>query len=127
MGYYSDVAIGMEKCETVKFLSVMSNKWKDGFLFDCYELRQFEKYDVLYWREVKWYDDDPEVQDVEEYLYELQGQEKPVAFLRLGQDLEDIEERASDDGWDIFNTCFWLNRSIGFAESVSLTAASTEI
>lgn len=122
MGYYSDVAIGMKKEDGVRFLSEFAMSVKDSFLSNNgFTMRQYPEHLVFSWDDVKWYREDKGVQWVENFVNELNYSEKPVAFVRRGEFVEDCEEWSQND--DDFNllSLFYLNRSIEFAPAIGET------
>ena len=68
MGYYSDVAIAVQKKDYIK-------------------LRQ-EKYVVLKWQSIKWYNDFEEISLIEKFLKKIPHHD----FIRIGEEMDDIEE-----------------------------------
>lgn len=45
----------------------------------------------LRWDWLKWYSEFSEVQAIEEFLVKLSDEDKPYKFIRIGEDIEDIE------------------------------------
>ena len=116
MGYYNDVAIGMSKTDGVKFLSDYAMEVSNsGLLQKRFELMQYPECLVFFWKDVKWSVYDEEACWVQSFLNKLNDEGKPVAFIRVGEDMTDNEEWFCNDDDEILCNCFNLNRSISFA------------
>ena len=74
---------------------------------------------VFYWKNVLWYDDDEEVQWIENCVRKLYDEEKPMAFIRVGQDLSDNGAWFYNDDAGILWSRMWLSREISFAPNVA--------
>lgn len=114
MGYYSNVAIGMSNEDAELFMEKF--KARDEFYLPLpYEVYRGGTARVYYWEDVKWYSGEEDVALVEAFLEELREDGKPVAFARVGEDIEDAEYWYSDtDENDIYNNLFWIQHSISF-------------
>ena len=98
MGYYSDVAIGMSKEDGVRFLAEQTKGMRDEpWLIEAMKTYNYEDCFVAAWFSVKWYDNSPAVQWVNQFLQDLEDEEKPVAYVRVGEALDDNEEWFSYD------------------------------
>ena len=69
---------------------------------------------LMEWRDVKWPDDAKDVRWIQNFLNTLNDEGKPVAFIRIGEDLTDNEEWFCNDDDEILWNCFSLHRSISF-------------
>ena len=116
MGYYSSVAIGMKKEDGVRFLSDFAQGVRrTPLLENGFTMQQYPEYLVFAWNDVKWYSSAEDVQWVENYLKELCDAEKPVAFARVGEAIEDCEEwSCNDDDFDLLHNLFQISRTIRF-------------
>ena len=120
MGYYNDVAIGMSKNDGVKFLNDYAMEVSDSSLLQKgFELMQYPDSLVFFWRDVKWPDDDKDVRWIQNFLNALNDEGKPVAFIRIGEDLTDNEEWFCNDDDEILWNCFSLHRSISFSPTAA--------
>ena len=120
MGYYNDVAIGMSKNDGVKFLNNYAMEVSDSRLLEkAFELKQYPDCLVFFWKGVKWSDDDKEVHWIQNFLNTLNDEDKPVAFIRIGENTSDNEEWFCNDDDDILWKCFSLQRSISFAPTTA--------
>ncbi|MGN0992946.1 MAG: hypothetical protein ACI4PE_03405 [Bacilli bacterium] len=96
MGYRSEVAIAMKKSDYEELVerAKINNRQDVIDLIDYGEVRNpSDNVVILYWDWVKWYQDNEDVQYIENYLIEIQENGKPYSFVRLGEELSDIEER----------------------------------
>ena len=122
MGYRSDVAykIKFGDAETMKlFLTEAKCKdetkdaMTDGLVID--EDKLFIRFEA---NDVKWYDDYPEVQAHEELLglaksyRDDHDKNLEYAFARIGEELGDVDDYASDDGYHLV----YVSRQIMFDE-----------
>ena len=114
MGYYSEVAIGMDKYEAVNFLNEGTKIKCGSGLFEAFELILRDEYSIIRWPEIKWYDDFEDVAWVMEYLNKLAEIEQPVAFVRVGEDSGDNEAWYCDNDGSL-RRMFWIKSSIEFA------------
>lgn len=116
MGYRSEVAIlindagydcmcfQLEELEPSVRIDVVS-------LIDEME-REYGNNIMLYEEWVKWYEDFPEVRFMEDMLEVLECSNLPYVFLRIGENLEDIEHR--DFMTEEFDDVPYISRSIDF-------------
>lgn len=107
MGYISDVRIittnkGFEKMrESVN--SKLSNTDYNLLKEVCIgTFQQGERYTVVGWNCIKWYNEYKEVAAIEEALAELDDAEIPYKFARLGEEFGDISFRdGMGEDWDM--------------------------
>ena len=91
MGYMSDVALAIRE-QDYELLREVNKENKN--LIDLLDRTETVEYDgvvVLHWYEIKWYNEFPEVQAIEEFIYRLADEDKPYKFIRVGEDTQDIE------------------------------------
>ena len=116
MGYRSEVAIKCQKNAYEKFAKVYKGCEPDKVLSngdDDY---------LLYWSWIKWYDDYPEIQAINDVMTELDemfgGDNENIydnhwgyKFLRIGEDDNDVEDQS--------NCCdieLWMRREIDLSD-----------
>ena len=106
MGYRSDVAIFLTNACYVRH-KVLENLFPELIKeFD----KSMHKNGVLYeMNGVKWYDSYQDVQQVYEWLEQLDDEE--YGFIRIGEETEDIEYRGSPGEFGLY-----INRDICFEE-----------
>lgn len=120
MSYYNDVSIGMGKNDGVKFMNDFAMSIPDsGLLERGFRLNQYPDYLVFSWTNVKWHDSYQDVSWIMHFLRMLEEEGKPVAFVRVGEDRSDNEEWYLNEGYEILDKCFCLNRSINFYPCVA--------
>ena len=92
MGYYSDVALAMQKKDYAEMLDKAKLIDVPDVRREVLELldKQGEKYEseehiVLYWENIKWYPIFPEIEWIKE------NKPETYAFLRVGEDMDDVE------------------------------------
>ncbi len=99
MGYYSDVAIAVQKKDYFKLKQAMSSlisdtelKNKSLNLIEAAQKTEIqidkEKYVVLKWQSIKWYNDFEEISFIEKFLKKIPRHD----FIRIGEEMDDIEE-----------------------------------
>ncbi len=94
MGYYSDVAIGMST-ENFKLFWEQEKEFVDergsilDFVSNFYE-RPEDGTVVMVWYDIKW--DGELVKRIEHFLNEIDERDESYYFLRIGDELDDIEE-----------------------------------
>ena len=94
MGYRSDVSIRCERWIAKKIYSVIEDyQLTPSSIMYC---TRDDSY-TFHWEWIKWYPEFEEIRRIERILDESEGAYK---FVRTGEDQSDIEERASEDGWD---------------------------
>lgn len=94
MGYRSDVSIRCERRIAKKIYDVVERyQLKPSSIKYC---ARDDSY-TFSWEWIKWYPEFEEISRVENILNESDGAYK---FVRSGEELTDIEERASEAGWD---------------------------
>lgn len=113
MGYYSDVAIGMSKEDGERFL-IEYEKLTSGicWLYSSAQIWRYSDCMVISWQRVKWYQKLPEVQWIHRFIEELAGIDHMVAYVRVGEAIEDCEELYLNDCDNVLWNKFGLNRSI---------------
>lgn len=103
MGYYSDVAIGLRE-EDFQALWEQEEEYDYTILQEIFESKRTDDGDVVFTIEgVKWYEGFEEIKRIIDFLDGLERQEKPYSFVRIGENLEDIEsyEACDKDGYCI--------------------------
>ena len=115
MGYYSKVAIGMTNEEAEKMVSAFKTAFPTDDLFDMEALTNKvvgKEFTCFYWDGIKWYTGDygyTEITWVMDYLEDLRESPNPYLFVRVGEDMGDIEEiynEAEEEQWKIHdNVC----------------------
>lgn len=99
MGYYSDVAIAVQKKDYFKLKQEISSLFSDSELknksLNLIEAAQKteiqidkEKYVVLKWQSIKWFNDFEEISFIEKFLKKIPHHD----FIRIGEEMDDIEE-----------------------------------
>ena len=91
MGYRSEVAITMRKDDYDALMWQASDLVKE--LIKYGEVKDKGNVVILYWDEVKWYEEYDDVAFIMDFLDNLRENDKPFSFIRLGEDPTDIEER----------------------------------
>ena len=92
MGYRSDVALCLKK-EDFEILKVKSAELEYDIVESASTVRFDDKDNVVVisWTWIKWYEEFEEIALVNDFLDELDEQEKPYSFIRLGEESEDNE------------------------------------
>ena len=91
MGYRSDVVIGISK--EVKAWALINDNWP-SILNDADETAEESDASFYNYQGWKWYDSYPEVRNLSDFFAAVEEQfEKEIsyAFVRLGEEYEDIE------------------------------------
>ena len=106
MGYRSDVGLALSKSGAIRLQEKLAALDKDSdVFFNVTELLKYARKHVkheeteseLYlWDYLKWYDNYFDVRFIEDLLGELEDEE--FLFLRIGEDMNDNEEKGSF--WD---------------------------
>lgn len=126
MGYYSDVALATRK----KWLDEMLRRAKTeedsgeilSLLVDGSQCSIIGEGDdavvILYWNFIKWYDEFRDVRYVEHWMEGAFDEEFEYAFIRIGEDDSDVDQRSSDD----YDLCQYIqiSRSIWIDDSGEL-------
>ena len=111
----SDVAIGMDKPDLEKLIVNLAHHPRLGnSLTRDFFVRMYKNYAVISWKQVDWNIDYEEVYFVINFLEEMASAGKPVAFVRVGQNINDNEKWYSNNGAEILRNCFNLKRCIQF-------------
>lgn len=92
MGYYSDVAIAVQKKDYIKLKQAISSLCSAADLIEAAQKTEIqidkEKYVVLKWQSIKWYNDFEEISFIEKFLKKIPHHD----FIRIGEEMDDIEE-----------------------------------
>lgn len=92
MGYYSDVAIAVQKKDYIKLKQAISSLCSAADLIEAAQKTEIqidkEKYVVLKWQSIKWYNDFEEISLIEKFLKKIPHHD----FIRIGEEMDDIEE-----------------------------------
>lgn len=117
MGYYSQVSILMDNDSVDKFMGQVKEKLPQYLGWFEQALQNGDKkfcikdkpYKIFYFDDVKWYDNFPEVQIVDDFLRYF---EEPsfCDYLVIGEDYDDVEH-----SWNTI-PYFSIDRSIRLAE-----------
>lgn len=117
MGYYSQVAIGMRNANTQAMMEEFIQKFPNSPLFDkcgtgciCHKGKE---HTVFYWDEIKWYEDTEGYEDIQwvmNYLWErLDRETEPFYFVRIGQDMNDVETDCNIAEANLEELCRFFN------------------
>lgn len=101
MGYYSEVAIAMWQDDLKEMFALASSKDNALNLLKNAEIRESGNKSVIYWISVKWYDGYDDVKFIRSFL---EQNNKDYYFVRVGEEIGDIEEIISQYHW----TCVFL-------------------
>ena len=106
MGYRSDVGLALSKTGAIRLQEKLKALDKDSEIFfnvteflecACKHQKHEETGSELYlWEYLKWYDNYSDVRFIEDLINELEWED--FLFLRLGEDMNDNEEKGSF--WD---------------------------
>ena len=108
MGYYSDVAVRIEIAEGYDVNKVIEN-FKENFNneYEVFDLENHLHYVkrgiVICGYSLKWYDSFGDVQAFYKWCEEQEADNENIEgihFVRIGEDLDDIEERVYGELWD---------------------------
>ena len=106
MGYRSDVGLALSKTGAIRLQEKLNSFDKDSETF--FNVTEFLEYahkhlkheesgaELFLWDYLKWYDSFPEVHFFEDLMSELEWDD--FLFLRIGEDMNDNEEKGSF--WD---------------------------
>lgn len=89
MGYYSEVAIAMWQDDLKEMFALASSKDNALNLLKNAEIRESGNKSVIYWNSVKWYDGYDDVKFIRSFL---EQNNKEYYFVRVGEEIGDIEE-----------------------------------
>ena len=119
MGYRSEVALAISKKVMPHFLSVLAKEPEARTMVFKHHDKLDRDYDgegtlFVHWSDIKWYDSYPEVQAINSFVEDLEGdlldgfelpegewQGDHVRFVRLGEDVNDSEEKGNLHMYDI--------------------------
>ena len=124
MGYRSEVVFAVDSELAPFFTAVLAQNPEAERLCrdaDQYESGYAEEGDFfMYWNHIKWYESYPEIQVIEEFIQELEGEGEDDfpdvedvhsrwRFVRIGEDYDDVEDKGGGF-WDTVN----IQRAINF-------------
>ena len=102
MGYRSDVAISTTEEGYERLVAMCDEAGVEHPLVSSTVepdfIERFEGSVVFGWNEIKWYEDLPDVGAVSKAVRALLEDDVPMAFVRVGEDPEDIERWGKVDG-----------------------------
>ena len=119
MGYRSEVALAVSKEALPHFLSVLAQEPNAVPMVFSHHDTLERNYDgegtlLVHWSDIKWYDSYPEVQAINSFVEDLEGdlldgfelpegedQGDHIRFVRLGEDVNDSEEKGNLHMYDI--------------------------
>ena len=117
MGYRSEVVLAVSKQAMPHFLSVLAKEPESRAMVFKHHDTLEENYDgegtlLVVWQDIKWYDSFPEVKAINEFVDELHDdslegfspnsyQGDHVRFVRLGEDMDDIDVKGTLHEYDI--------------------------
>ena len=108
MGYRSDVVIGTAKSMYGKLLLDPKYSEARAFINEAAEVTEKGNSVYLQFYCIKWYPEFGEISAIELWLSELDASEESLyGFIRMGEDLDDVEERG-----DPFTFGIYLRREI---------------
>lgn len=105
MGYYSDVAIVTTEDGYKTLTGLIAQKTDlNNLLLDC-EIshgtlgKEPNKYSYVYlqFNNVKWYEESEDIKAVMDSLDDLENENIPYRFTRVGEDYDDVETNEYDD------------------------------
>ena len=115
MGYRSEVCLCLNRkgnvmlAEKLQEADPETKKLVEELLSNADKHVTSTNYNIWYWPCIKWYEDDIDVAFIERLLQEIP--ENAFRFLRIGDDLDDNEERGAF--WD-YPCDICITRSINF-------------
>lgn len=96
MGYYSQAALCAKKKD---FEELKKRLEKYDYLFSTgySEITEFDEGEVVVWNidGIKWYPSFKEIDIIEDFIIELQSEDKDYSFVRVGEDYNDIEYKSN--------------------------------
>ena len=119
MGYRSEVALAISKKVMPHFLSVLAKEPEVRTMVFKHHDKLVRDYDgegtlFVHWSDIKLYDSYPEVQAINSFVEDLEGdvldgfelpegedQGDHIRFVRLGEDVNDSEEKGNLHMYDI--------------------------
>jgi len=105
MGYRSDIYLKTTKAGYLKMRDLIRRKSQAAYeFFTTPDKMTIEKsgdreYINMKWEYLKWYDGYEDVDAVSAVIDEVK-EEEPLHFIRIGEDMTDIEEIYGDETWD---------------------------
>lgn len=105
MGYRSEVSIAMFESDFEKLVEDAKTNSELGYdLLKCgvVELhkRKIEDVVVIYWDSLKWYEEYEDVNYIMDYLRHLVDINRPYKYIRIGEDIGDVEVDENYTDWD---------------------------
>lgn len=94
MGYRSDVALAMKEERFKELIKTMDDKTAAEFVSGA-DFKEREEWVLVYFSDVKWYDDYPEVKAVNNFISDLD--EEDYSYHILGEDQDDYIQRGTYD------------------------------
>lgn len=96
MGYYSQAALCVKKKD---FEELKERLKKYEYMFDdgfC-EISTFYNDEVVVcnWESIKWYPIYEEISIIEDFIIELQNEDKDYSFARVGEEYDDVEYKSN--------------------------------
>lgn len=100
MGYYSEVGICIKKSDFEELESRAKILGDEEVLYLLQHIDKkieiiSDEVIVIHWYSLKWYPEFKEIQFIMNYLIELAENGKPYAYVRIGEEQNDIEEQHS--------------------------------
>lgn len=100
MGYHSNVVLILSK-EAKELLNakldVLPQEGKENiaYMFSCANKHFVHESgaELFHWSWGKWYHNYPEIDFIERFLDELEDKDKEFSFMRIGEDLGDVEQK----------------------------------
>ena len=120
MGYRSDVVIVIafdQNDELVNFMSPRLLKEELRYLKKYCRFYEGKSYCVIELYGTKWYEDSEEVNPIIELMDEAVEEWGGYRFLRIGEDIEDMEDRCEDT--NLVNKHFLWNK-VGIVRSIEV-------
>jgi hypothetical protein len=105
MGYRSDIYLKTTKAGYLKMRDLIRRKSQAAYEFFItpdnmtIEKSGDREYINMKWEYLKWYDGYEDVDAVNAAIDEVK-EEEPLHFIRIGEDMTDIEEIYGDETWD---------------------------
>lgn len=100
MGYRSNVVIILSKAAKALLeeeLNILPKEMKENVegVFSSADKHFIHKSgdELFHWSWVKWYANYPEINFIEKFLERLEDEDKEFGFMRIGEDLGDIEQQ----------------------------------
>ena len=116
MGYRSEVAIVIRNKDFSALVAKSKSECEEAYyLLKNEVIRQNDKHTTLHFDYVKWYQDDTDVQFIENFIDDISH-----IFKRIGEDHDDIEERSNDADYEMYEC-------VSFVRSLNTDCAGEEI